>query len=41
MTGDHPITAKAIATQVGIISSMTKDDIMQKYNVTSQEFFPG
>lgn len=41
-SGDHPITAEAIAMKVGIISRGTtaKDDIMHRDNDSSEEISP-
>ena len=33
VTGDHPLTAKAIAAQVGIITSDTREDLARKRRV--------
>merc|ERR1712154_597264 len=42
VTGDHPITAKAIARSVGIISegTMTIEDIAEKENIPVEEVNP-
>lgn len=34
VTGDHPITAKAIAKQVGIITGETKEDIASRKGIS-------
>jgi len=43
VTGDHPITAKAIAKGVGIISdgSETKEDVAERLNIPVEEVRPG
>jgi len=40
VTGDHPITAKSIAKQVGIISHDTKEDIAEKLGIRIDEVDP-
>lgn len=42
VTGDHPITAKAIAKSVGIISAgnETVDDIAARLNIAIDEVNP-
>jgi len=37
VTGDHPVTAKAIAHQVGIIRGKTVEDIAQEEGVPVQD----
>ncbi len=37
VTGDHPITAKAIAKQVGIISQETVDEVALRLGVSKRE----
>ncbi|MES1907262.1 MAG: hypothetical protein MHM6MM_000419 [Cercozoa sp. M6MM] len=37
VTGDHPVTAKAIARQVGIIRHKTADDIAQERGIALEE----
>ena len=38
--GDHPVTAKAIAKQVGIITMDTKEDIAKKENIPLEQVDP-
>lgn len=40
VTGDHPITAKAIAKSVGIISTETRDEVAEKMNVDVKKITP-
>ena len=40
VTGDHPITAKAIARQVNIITDDTKEDMLEKGEEISEENHP-
>lgn len=40
VTGDHPITAKAIARQVNIIQDDTVDDIAQREGIPAEEVDP-
>merc|ERR1719283_579431 len=37
VTGDHPITAKAIARNVGIISEETREDIAERMGIDVKE----
>lgn len=34
VTGDHPLTAKAIAKQIGLLTLPTKDEIAEARGVT-------
>ena len=40
VTGDHPITAKAIAKSVGIISTETRDEVAQKRSIDIKQVTP-
>ena len=40
VTGDHPITAKAIAKSVGIISTETREEVAERRNVDVKEITP-
>jgi sodium/potassium-transporting ATPase subunit alpha len=40
VTGDHPITAKAIAKSVGIISTETKEDIAERLKIPVEQVDP-
>lgn len=43
MTGDHPMTGKIVARQVGIISSEseTKEEIAERFNISPESVTPG